>query len=323
MSALSNVRDTPVRTADMREAVLAATIRVYKGALVVRDTATGYDKPGVTGTGLVVRGIADMSEPYVDTTGVAAGSRRIQLLIGVALLANDGSIAAANRGASCFIVDDQTVALTDGSATRSVAGTIEDVDSRGVWVRVGSVDGTALATEIASRQAITTNLASTANAKGASLVGIEDSAGKITATTVEGALAEGIDARRVATSAGTGIGLIPVVIQLPVVDGAGTTNTDLALDATFGKITVIAARFVKTGSTGGASDTVQLANGATTNYITDALALSTKAANAVVEAAVMAQTYVTLAAGATLRSVNVHSTTSVAGTWFITALRAA
>lgn len=37
---------------------------------------------------------------------------------------------------------------------------------------------------------LTTDLASTANAKGASLIGIEDSGGLITATTVEGALAE-------------------------------------------------------------------------------------------------------------------------------------
>lgn len=37
---------------------------------------------------------------------------------------------------------------------------------------------------------LSTDLASTANAKGASLIGIEDAAGKITATTVEGALAE-------------------------------------------------------------------------------------------------------------------------------------
>ncbi|MFB0515162.1 MAG: hypothetical protein ACETWG_00985, partial [Candidatus Neomarinimicrobiota bacterium] len=36
-----------------------------------------------------------------------------------------------------YIVDDQTVAKTDGTGTRSPAGFIEDVDSNGVWVLVG------------------------------------------------------------------------------------------------------------------------------------------------------------------------------------------
>jgi hypothetical protein len=32
-------------------------------------------------------------------------------------------------------VDDQTVAKTDGTGARSVAGKVFDVDSGGVWVR--------------------------------------------------------------------------------------------------------------------------------------------------------------------------------------------
>ncbi len=37
-------------------------------------------------------------------------------------------------GATCYVVDDQTVALTNGTGTRSVAGKIHDVDAAGVWV---------------------------------------------------------------------------------------------------------------------------------------------------------------------------------------------
>jgi hypothetical protein len=44
------------------------------------------------------------------------------------------AISTANIGADCYIVDDQTVALTNGTNTRSVAGKIFDVDSAGVWV---------------------------------------------------------------------------------------------------------------------------------------------------------------------------------------------
>ena len=45
-------------------------------------------------------------------------------------------IALANLGADCYIVDDQTVALTNGTNTRSVAGKIRDVDAGGVWVEI-------------------------------------------------------------------------------------------------------------------------------------------------------------------------------------------
>lgn len=44
------------------------------------------------------------------------------------------AIALADIGSDCYIVDDQTVAKTSGSATRSVAGKIFDVDAAGVWV---------------------------------------------------------------------------------------------------------------------------------------------------------------------------------------------
>ena len=45
-------------------------------------------------------------------------------------------IALADIGADCFIVDDQTVAKTNGGATRSIAGKIRDVDADGVWVQI-------------------------------------------------------------------------------------------------------------------------------------------------------------------------------------------
>ena len=39
-------------------------------------------------------------------------------------------------GKTAYIVDDETVALTDGSSSRSAAGTIYDVDDLGVWVEI-------------------------------------------------------------------------------------------------------------------------------------------------------------------------------------------
>jgi hypothetical protein len=45
-------------------------------------------------------------------------------------------IAQAQVGDNCYVVNDHTVAKTDGGSTRSVAGKIIDVDTAGVWVQV-------------------------------------------------------------------------------------------------------------------------------------------------------------------------------------------
>jgi len=38
-------------------------------------------------------------------------------------------------GKTCYIVDDETVAKTNGTNTRSAAGTVVGVESDGVWVQ--------------------------------------------------------------------------------------------------------------------------------------------------------------------------------------------
>ncbi len=45
-------------------------------------------------------------------------------------------IALADIGADCYVVDDQTVAKTSASNTRSIAGKVRDVDAAGVWVEI-------------------------------------------------------------------------------------------------------------------------------------------------------------------------------------------
>ncbi len=55
------------------------------------------------------------------------------------------TLGMADIGKLCFIVDDCTVAKTNGSATRSRAGTVEDVDASGVCVRLDEALTRALA----------------------------------------------------------------------------------------------------------------------------------------------------------------------------------
>lgn len=134
MTALAADRDTPRRDGEQYNDPVAATTKIYTGSLVVLD-ASGNAKPGATATGLIVRGIAQQT---VDNTG-AAGALTVETRRGVCRLANSAAgdaITRAEIGDTCYIVDDQTVAKTDGTGTRSAAGTIRDVDAAGVWVQI-------------------------------------------------------------------------------------------------------------------------------------------------------------------------------------------
>ena len=130
--ALSADRNTPKRKGSNRNDPLAAATKIYAGALVCLDAA-GNAVPGSTAVGLTARGVA---QEQIDNSAGAAGDLRIESRSGVHRFKNDASIDRANIGDTAYIVDDETVADTDGGATRSIAGEIIDVDSAGVWVKI-------------------------------------------------------------------------------------------------------------------------------------------------------------------------------------------
>jgi hypothetical protein len=75
----------------------------------------------------------------VDNTGGADGAATVTVRRGIfpfANSANADAISRANIGATVYVVDDQTVALTNGTNTRSAAGRVYDVDADGVWVEI-------------------------------------------------------------------------------------------------------------------------------------------------------------------------------------------
>lgn len=134
MTALAADRNTPARDGDLLSLGVATNVKIYAGALVARN-ATGYATPGATATTLKALGRA---EEQVDNTGGADGAKTVKIRKGVFRFANSGggdAIADADIGNDCYIVDDQTVAKTDGTSTRSVAGKVFDVDAQGVWVK--------------------------------------------------------------------------------------------------------------------------------------------------------------------------------------------
>src|SRR5690606_6644028 len=108
--------------------------KIFAGALVMR-TATGHLTEGATATGSVGVGRA---EEQVDNSGGSAGDVSITVRPGIFRYKNSAStdaITVAEIGDPCFVVDDETVAKTNGTGTRSLAGFIHDVDDQGVWVR--------------------------------------------------------------------------------------------------------------------------------------------------------------------------------------------
>lgn len=109
-------------------------VTIHAGALVCLNAA-GFAVPGSTATGLKARGVARRA---ADNAAGADGAITAESARGVFKFLNDGgdAIDRTDIGGTAYIVDDQTVAATDGTGTRSAAGIIEDVDATGVWVRI-------------------------------------------------------------------------------------------------------------------------------------------------------------------------------------------
>lgn len=135
MTALAAARNTKERTGDVLDFPVKASTKCYQGGLAVLNA--GYAAPGTAATGLKAVG---RFEAEADNSSGAAGAISARIKQGTFKFTNSAAgdaIAQDDVGADCYIVDDQTVAKTDGTGTRSRAGIIVAVDSDGVWVQIG------------------------------------------------------------------------------------------------------------------------------------------------------------------------------------------
>ena len=134
MTAIATERDTQRRLGDKAAYPVLAATKVLAGTLVAL-TAAGYAQGGAVATTLKAVGVADET---ADNTSGSSGA----ILVAVR---NDGwfrfangtstdLITIADIGNNAYILDNQTVVKTDGTAARSVAGKIRDVDAVGVWI---------------------------------------------------------------------------------------------------------------------------------------------------------------------------------------------
>ena len=142
MTAATKNRNTPHRFGLSRGLPVAADTVCFAGTIAVIN-ATGFLEPGTTATGLTAAGVF---ERYQDNKEGADGDQVVEVKRGNFHFANSAGadeITAADVGKVCYIVDNQTVAKTDGTATRSPAGIVDDVDGGGVWVNIDPTNGVA------------------------------------------------------------------------------------------------------------------------------------------------------------------------------------
>jgi hypothetical protein len=130
---LANDRNTQMKDTEIISVPVAAAKKLFAGALVAAN-ATGYATPGAAATTLTYLGRAEES---VDNSAGANGDKAVLVRRKKAFKwVNSGAdaVTQAELGKTCYIVDDQTVAKTDGVGTRSAAGKVVGLDSDGVWV---------------------------------------------------------------------------------------------------------------------------------------------------------------------------------------------
>ena len=79
------------------------------------------------------------AEAQINNIGGSNGDLNITVRRGVFCFANAAADAVTRTeiGKSCYVVDDYSVAKTNGTGSRSVAGKVVDVTSDGVWVEIG------------------------------------------------------------------------------------------------------------------------------------------------------------------------------------------
>lgn len=132
MTALAADRGTKTaatRLARLRTLNVAAAVKIYAGAIVAMDTS-GNARPGRTSTTDVIIGINDGDT--VDNSAGIAGAKTIKVKAGViAYFANHGAdlVLQPDIGDDVFVVDDQTIAKTNGTSTRVRAGKLHELST--------------------------------------------------------------------------------------------------------------------------------------------------------------------------------------------------
>lgn len=133
MTATTQGRATLRRDGRQISVPVAATTKIPVGVMVAINTSGLAVNAAATST-LVTIGVAeeDADNSAGADSAILAKVRRSIYKFGNSPSADQ--ITLANINSNCYVVDNQTVAKTNNSGARPVAGVIRDVDTDGVWV---------------------------------------------------------------------------------------------------------------------------------------------------------------------------------------------
>lgn len=133
MAATTTDRNTRRRSGQRRAVPVAAATKIPAGVMAAIN-ASGLLVNGATATTLKCIGVPQAT---IDNSAGADSAITGEADTGVhgpfVILAGD-PVTRANVGADVYMVDNQTIAATSGTGTRSVAGKLFDVDADGAWV---------------------------------------------------------------------------------------------------------------------------------------------------------------------------------------------
>lgn len=137
MTALTKDRATPERDGRLFSDPLAAGATLYAGGMYLLDSSGNATAAAAqpAATNLKVRAVA------LERAATSAGATRVSGARGVFRLDNaagSDEIKRTEIGATCYALDDATVAKGSDTNKRPAAGTVVDVDDAGVWVRIGA-----------------------------------------------------------------------------------------------------------------------------------------------------------------------------------------
>ncbi|MCP4698555.1 MAG: hypothetical protein GY862_17150, partial [Gammaproteobacteria bacterium] len=127
MTALTKARNTKERQGRNLSDPVKGGVIIFQGSLYALD-ADGWAVPGQTATGLTVRGRAGDG---IDNSAGTDGALSVPGMSGEFAWENSvggDEITRAHIGGAVYVVDDQTLAATDGGGTRSSAGICTGVD---------------------------------------------------------------------------------------------------------------------------------------------------------------------------------------------------
>jgi len=129
---LSKSREVRRRGGDRTSPPVAGDVKIFKGGLVVLEG--GFAKPAYEAANLTVAGVA---ENTANNLGGANGAIRVDCLRdGWFHFENDNGdpVSRADINSPCYIIDDETIARTDGGGSRSKAGILREIEGDLIYV---------------------------------------------------------------------------------------------------------------------------------------------------------------------------------------------